>query len=321
MKAAVYYQNGPSDVFRYEEVDNPECLDHEVCIDIKVISVEGGDLLNRARGTLTALPHIVGYQAAGTITQVGSTVQGLQVGDRVISIDMYGSYAEKRTAPAQTVWKIPDTLSMEAAACIPVAFGTAHDCLFEFGRLKAGEHVLIQGGAGGVGLAAIQMAKRAGAVVYTTASSDLKLQRLISEYDVDYGINYVKTDLVQEITSATQGRGVNLVIDPVAGKVLNQSVRCLGYRGRVIIVGNADRDSSLIDAFALTALNQSIQGVFLGAEMNTDRGKQMIQQCIDRVASGELNAVIDKTFSLSDAAKAHSYVESRRAFGRVLLVP
>ena len=132
------------------------------------------------------------------------------------------------------------------AACVPIPFGTADDCLFEFGRLQKGESVLIQGGAGGVGLAAIQLAKRAGARVFATASSDAKLDRL-RDFGMDEGINYARGDLVAAVMRATDNRGVNLVVDPVGGDVLAQSLKIIGYRGRVVTVGNASRGERSYD--------------------------------------------------------------------------
>jgi len=216
---------------------------------------------------------------------------------------------------------VPEGLSIEEAACIPIPFGTADDCLFEFGRLQSGETVLVQAGASGVGLAAIQLAKRAGATVFTTASNEDKLGRL-AELGADHGINYTATNFVDEVRRLTEGRGVDLVVDSVGGHVLAGSLQSLAYRGRCITVGNAGREQGeKFDISSLGAGNQSLTGVFLGAEIITDRVQQMIGQHIADVAKGELKVIVDRTFPLSDAAAAHAYLESRQAFGRVLLIP
>jgi NADPH2:quinone reductase len=207
-----------------------------------------------------------------------------------------------------------------AAAAIPVPFGTAHDCLFEFGKLKAGETVLVQAGASGVGIAAIQLAKRAGARVFATASSDDRLERL-KPYGLDEGINYRTSDLVQRVMQLTDNQGVNLVVDSVGGSTLQKSILSLGYRGRVSMVGAAGREAMQVDVSSLMGGNRSLSGVFLGAEIGTDRVHNMIQQMIDEAASGALKVLIDKTFPLSEAAAAHAYIESRKAVGRVLLIP
>jgi len=320
MKAAVYYETGSPQVFRYETVGDPECAAHGIVIDVKAISIEGGDVLNRAGGAMTQRPHIVGYQAAGIVRAVGAQAQRFAVGDRVVTVGADGSHAAQRAVAEATAWKIPDTLDLEVAACAPIPFGTADDCLFEFGRLVHGESVLVQGGAGGVGIAAIQLAKRAGARVLATASSAEKLDRL-RDYGMDVGIDYVRDDLVAAVMKATDQRGVNLVVDPIGGDVLAASLRAAGYRGRIVTVGNASRGERLYDVRSLGMQNQSLTGVFLGAEITTPRVRRMIERHLADLAQGTLKMPIDARYPLADAAAAHAHIESRRAFGRVLLVP
>ena len=320
MKAAVYYRTGDPEVLTYEDVPDPELRPGGVLIAVEAISIEGGDTLNRLGGAMTATPHIVGYQCAGTIQAVGADVTDRAVGQRVVATMASGSHAALVSVPAGGTWPIPDGLDLVAAACVPIAFGTADDCLFEFGRLQAGETVLIQAGAGGVGIAAIQLAKRAGATVLATASSAEKLDRLRA-YGLDEGINYATTDFADEARRITGGRGVDLVLDSV-GSTLAGSIRALAYRGRISYVGNAGRDSTLLDVSALMAGNQSICGVFLGAELFAGtRARDNIARLLDLVASGELEVVVDRTFPLAEAAAAHAHMEDRKAFGRVVLVP
>ena len=181
--------------------------------------------------------------------------------------------------------------------------------------------MLIQGGGGGVGLAAIQLAKRAGARVLATASSAAKLDRLV-EFGMDEGINYRDADLVTEVMRITEGRGCDLVVDPVGGDVLQQSLAALGYRGRAVSVGNASRGGRELDISGLGQGNRSLTGVFLGAELaNGDRAYNMIARHLDDIAAGELRVEIDRSFPLAEAAAAHTYIESRAAVGRVTLVP
>ncbi|MFA7263780.1 MAG: zinc-binding alcohol dehydrogenase family protein [Caulobacter sp.] len=320
MKAAVYYENGPPDVLKYEDVPDPVCHPKGVIIRVLAVSIEGGDTLNRWRGPLVTRPHIVGYQASGEIVEVGAEVTHLKVGQKVATVDGFGSHAELRPVPARNCWPIPDSLDPRHAAVIPVAFGTAHDCLFEFGRLKAGETVLVQAGASGVGLAAIQLAKRAGARVLATASSDARLEKL-KAYGLDHGINYTKEAVPEAVMKITDNKGVNLVVDSVGGPTLQGSIQSLGYRGRVSMVGQAGREPMVVDVGSLMGGNRSLSGVFLGAEIMTDRAHDMIQGLIEDAAKGEIKVVIDREFPLSEAAAAHAYIESRQAVGRVLLIP
>ena len=322
MKAAVYDETGGPEVLRYDEVPDPVVRPGGVVVEVGAVGVQGGDLLHRQSGDLPSAPHIVGYQAAGVVREVGEGVEGLAVGQPVVATMFAGSHAELVSVPAASVWPLPDGLSVRDAAGVPIEFATAHDCLFEFGGLQPGETVLIQAGAGGVGLAAVQLAKAAGATVMATASSDQRLQRL-REYGLDHPINYRTGDVVGEVMAVTERRGVDLVVDPVGGRVLETSIAALAYRGRISWVGRAGRDDDVPDVWPIAMKNGTLTGVFLGAEMMIQPGRThtLVADLLGRVASGELHVVIDRTYPLAEAADAHRYIESRQAFGRVLLIP
>jgi len=322
MKAAVYYETGAPDVFRYEEVPDPVCQPGGVLIDVKAISIEGGDVLNRAGGEMPSRPHIVGYQCAGIIREVGSQVTDRSVGQAVVVVMPFGSHASLVAVAGQQTFPVPAGLDLQQAACIPIAYGTAHECLFEFGHLKEGELVLIQAGAGGVGLAAIQLAKRAGATVLATASGDEKLERL-KEFGLDHGINYRSGDWVAEGRRLSGGRGVDLVVDSV-GTTIVGSIEATGYRGRIVQVGNAGRaEDRRVDLSLLSQMNRSFTGVFFGGALmfEPQRGRPLVERLIGEVANGALKVVVDRTYPLAEAAAAHAYIESRQAFGRVVLIP
>lgn len=319
MKAAVYYENGPPSVLQYEDIPDPVCHPKGVIIRVEAISIEGGDTLNRLGGILHERPHVVGYQAAGEIIEVGAEVSHLSVGQKVTTVHGHGSHAELRAVPARNAWPIPDGLDVKRAAAVPVPFGTADDCLFEHGKLAGGGSVLVQAGSSALGLAAIQLAKQAGALVIATASSDDKLARLAA-LGVDHGVNYKTEDLVKEVRKLTGDRGVDVAVDPV-GTTLTESIACLAYRGRVALVGRAGREPIRIDPTLLMGGNQSLHGVFLGAEIMTDRVHDMIARHLAQVAAGTLKVIIDSEFPLREASKAHAHIESRKAFGRVLLIP
>ncbi|MDO8409651.1 MAG: zinc-binding alcohol dehydrogenase family protein [Phenylobacterium sp.] len=321
MKAAVYYENGGPEVLKYEEIPDPTCHPKGVIIRVEAIAIEGGDTLNRWRGPLMTNPHVVGYQAAGEIIEIGSEVTNVRVGQKVATVNNWGSHAELRSVPARNCWPVPDGFDLRKAAAIPVTFGTAHDCLFEFGRMKKGETVLVQAGASGVGVAAIQLAKRAGAgLILATASSDERLEKL-KRLGLDHGINYTRDDVVKEVKRLTDNKGVDVVVDSVGGSTLQGSINSLAYRGRVSMVGAAGREPMVVDVGTMMGGNRALSGVFLGAEIGTDRVHDNIQQLIEDAAKGELEVIIDKEFPLSDAAGAHAYIESRQAVGRVVLVP
>ncbi|MEP6872643.1 MAG: zinc-binding alcohol dehydrogenase family protein [Anaerolineaceae bacterium] len=322
MKAAVYYQTGDPSVFKYEEVPDPVCGPFGVVFDVKAVGIQGGDTLNRRGGEMATHPHIVGYQASGIIREVGTNVTDRSPGQAVVATMPFGSHATLVGSSARSTYLLPSGMSLEEAAAVPIEFGTADDCLFEFGHLQAGETVLVQAGGGGVGLAAIQLAKRAGATVLATASSDDKLERL-RPFGMDHGINYRNENFVAKTMQLTEGRGVNLVVDSVGGKTLEGSIATLAYRGRVSWVGNAGREEMIPDTRALMGKNASLNGVFLGAEMTAQapRCRAMIERLRAVIARGELKVVIARRFPLSQAAEAHAYIEGRGAFGRVLLIP
>ncbi len=322
MKAAVIFENGNPDVLRYEDVPDPVCPDGCVVVDVEAISIEGGDLLARAASPPASTPHIVGYLCAGTVIEVGAGVERPAIGENVVALNADGSHAEKRAVPAVMTWPVPEGLDAASAACIPVAFGTAQECLFTAANLKKGQTVLIHAGAGGVGMAAIQLAKQAGATVISTASSDEKLERL-GPLGLDHGINYARQSFVEEVRELTDGRGVDVVLDAIGGKNLVDGIDALANRGTIVSVGVAARAGSTIEASSLWTKNNTLRGVYLGGALLAEypRVHQMIGDLIERVAAGELHVEIDRSFKLSEAAAAHAYLEGRTAFGRVVMTP
>ncbi len=271
---------------------------------------------------MPSAPHVVGYLAAGTISDVSAGVESRAVGDRVVTLNAAGSHASKRAVPALSTWPIPDGVDAARAACIPVAYGTAQECLFTARNLQAGQAVLMHAGAGGVGMAAIQLAKQAGATVISTASSDEKLERL-KEFGLDHGINYASESFVDRTRELTDGRGADVILDSVGGQNLVDSIGALAYRGMLVSVGVAGRAGSNIEARDLWAQNNALRGVFLGGALMTEypRVHAMIADLFGRVADGGLRVEIDRTFPLAEAPAAHAYIESRQAFGRVVMTP
>ena len=228
MKAAVYYENGGPDVFRYEEVPDPQLHRKGVLIDVKAVAIEGGDILNRAGGALTSKPHIVGYNCAGVIREVGANVTDRKPGDRVTAMMASGSHAAVVSVPATSTWLVPEGCSIEAAAGVPVSWGTANDCLFEFGRLKAGETMLVQAGTSGVGIACVQLAKRAGASVHRDIV-ERRQARAAQAVRHGHGRSTTRSGDLGRRRAQGDGRpGRDLVVDSVGGKTLEGSLVCLG---------------------------------------------------------------------------------------------
>ncbi|MGH9080236.1 MAG: quinone oxidoreductase family protein, partial [Acidimicrobiales bacterium] len=177
-------------------------------------------------------------------------------------------------------------------------------------------------GASGVGIAAIQLAKRAGATVLATASSQARLDRLIP-LGLDHGIDYTREDFVESVRGLTEGRGADVVIDSIGGPTLQKSLHCLAYRGRCVSFGDAGRElAGTLDISTLRGNNQTLVGYFLGAELFLGpRAHAMIAAHLTDIAAGLLQVVIDRRYPLEQAGEAHAYIESRQAFGRVVLIP
>ncbi len=322
MKAAIFDEIGPPEVLRYADIEAPALRPGGVLMEVRAIGIQGGDLINRREGRGLDQPHVVGYQASGIVREIGDGVTSFTPGQRVVAMMMKGSHAELASVSARKVWALPDTVSFEDAAALPVEFGTASDCLFEFGHLQPGETVLVQAGSGGVGLAAIQLAKAAGATVLSTSVADGRLERLAS-YGVDHGIDYTQVDVAQEVLRLTEGKGADLVVDPIGGRTLEGSIAALAYRGRISWIGNAGRDVEPPRVWPLMEKNGALTAVFFAMEQSRQpqRTYDLIAGLIARVGTGELKAVLDRSFALSDAVEAHRYVETGMAFGRVLMIP
>ena len=208
---------------------------------------------------------------------------------------------------------------MAAAAALPIAFGTAHHCLFARGGLKSAETVLIQAGAGGVGIAAIQLAHRAGATVISTVSGAERTNRLIA-LGLDHAIDHRTADVVAEVVRLTEGRGVDLVIDPV-GTTLQTSLATLRPEGRLVFVGNAGGTKLELDLWPALQANQSLFGIFMGTQFEKPEVHGTVARMLEQAAVGELDVVIDRAFPLAAAAEAHACAEGSSRLGRIILIP
>lgn len=319
MKAILYDHPGPPDVLRLAEVPDPVCAPDGVLIRIEAIAIEGGDLIQRASMPMPHPGYVLGYAAAGEVIAVGSAVTDRHVGQKVTSFDMGGSHAELRAVAASRTWPIPGGLDMAAAAALPISFGTAHHCLFARGALRRGETVLIQAGAGGVGVAAIQLAQRAGATVLATVSGADRVQRL-SGLGLDHAIDHRQVDVAHEVARLTQGQGVDLCVDPV-GTTLQASLAALRAEGRLVFVGNAGGAVLDVDLWPALQGNQSLLGVFMGTQFEKPEVYLTVARMLAQAAAGELAVVVDRTFALADAAQAHAHAHGASRLGRVVLMP
>jgi len=319
MKAAVYDVEGAPGVLKYVDIPDPVTGPDDILISVEAISIEGGDLINRRS---TPPPHpswIVGYAAAGTVIAVGSKVSSRRVGDRVAAFNMQGSHAERWAVPAERTWLIPDGVDTAEAAVLPISFGTAHHCLFTRGMLRHGETVLIQAAAGGVGLAAVQLASQAGATVIAVASGTQRRSRLL-ELGAHHVVDRAENNVVDSVRQYTHGTGVDLVIDPV-GTTLPASLSALAPQGRLVFVGNAGGGSLTVDLWPPMQSNQTLMGVFMGPLFEKPGVRASVDDMLQALAAGRIRVVIDRIFPLASAAAAHEFAETAKPLGRIVMKP
>jgi NADPH:quinone reductase-like Zn-dependent oxidoreductase len=324
MKAVVINEYGDESVLAYQDMPDPTAGPDEVLIRVRAASINRGDFGRRA-GFFQAGPPplIIGWDIAGDVVEVGPEVSGLHPGQRVVSQVMGGGYAELAVAPADATVPMPDGISYEAAASLPVAWLTAWIALLDTAGLREGETALVQSVSSGVGMAGVQVAKKiAGAsLVFTTAGSDEKCKRGLT-LGADYAINYSVEDFETEVLQKTRGRGVDVALDMIGGETFAKTQRCLAEGGRLVSVGRAGGIGGEVDQDLAQRRGHRITTGWL---VFTIKPRQQLSaalaEIMDAVAAGNLDPLVDRVFPLSEAAEAHRYLAGRKQFGKVLLRP
>lgn len=319
MKAAVYDRIGGPEVLGFVDRPDPVAGPSEVLIRVKAISIEGGELLMRQMLDPGPDPAVPGYSAAGEVVAVGSAVSGFAPGDRVASFATHGSYAELRAVPAATCWHIPAGADLLTAAAFPTAFGTA-GLAMQLADVRAGETVLVQGAAGGVGLALVQMAAQTGARVIGTSTSAASLD-LLKDYGLDEGIVAGDRPTDELVRERLGGQGVDVMIDNVGGDALQVGLQTLSEGGRAVVVSVGGKGSPMIDSRHVLSRRLSVFGCFLMPVLGEPAVQRIIHEALQGLAEGRLKIPVDRVFPLSDAAGAHAHAEQRGRFGRVFMVP
>lgn len=341
MKAVVFHEQGGINELRYEEVPVPVIAPSEVLVEVKACAVNYLDICaRRDRPEVQPFPHILGSDIAGDVVEVGANVRDVAVGERVVlspciscgqcedclngdenmcdfqailGFQTNGGYAEYVKAPAKNVIPVSSGVAYASAASIPTAYLTAWHMLISRAQIRPGESILILSAGSGVGSAALQISKLCGATVIATASTDEKLERA-RQMGADFTINYTQTDFSKAAKEATDGRGVDIVLEHVGAATWEKSVASLAKNGRLVTCGVTTGNIAPIDIRKIYQKQLTILGSALGSisELRT----------IMRLAEGgKLSPIVDRVLPLQAAAEAHRILENRENFGKICLCP
>jgi len=308
------------------EVARPQPGEHQVLVRVSAAGINRADL-NAAKGTGVASADAygkpIGMEWAGEVVEVGQNVSGIRVGDAVMCSGT-GGYAEYAVTDQGRVMPVPEGMSMEQAAVLPLALLTAHDALITNGQLKAGESVLVQGASSAVGLMSLQIARLKGANVIIGTSTNEDRRGQLYPFGATLVLDPRSADWSDEVLRATDGGGVNVTIDMVSGAAINAGMRCSALRGRIVNVGRLGGTSAdfNFDLHAARRLN------YIGVTFRT-RSLQEIRDIVSRmrddlwdaVSDGTLSLPIDKSYALDDAVAAHARMRANEHFGKLVLLP
>ena len=322
MKAIRVNEFGPPSQMRLVDLASPKPAAGQVRIGVRASSVNFADIL-MVQGLYQEkppFPFTPGSEVAGDILEVGEGVKHLKVGMRVAALAGIGGFAEEVVTAAETVIPIPDNMPYTEAAAFTIVYGTSHVGLAHRAQLKTGETLLVHGAAGGVGLTAVELGKLMGATVIATASSEEKLA-LTRAYGADFTINYTEEDFRTRVKEITKGKGANVIYDPVGGDVFDQSLRCIAWEGRLLVVGFASGRIPKAPANLALVKNCSIVGLFWGAYSKNDPPVLLssLQTLMGWYAEGKLKPHISATFPLEQVADAMDMLSSRKATGKVVI--
>ena len=335
MRSVWITRSGPPEVLEVRDGPDPEPKDGEVLIRVRGSGVNFADVMARLGLYPDAPPRpcVVGYEVAGTVERLGNGVNGrFSVGQRVVALTRFGGYAEAVAVPERQVFPLPETMSFEAGAAVPVNYLTAVLMLRHFGTVHAGERVLVHAAAGGVGVAAIQLCKLAGAEVIGTASASK--HETLRAMGVRHAIDYRTQDFEEEVKRITEGRGVDLALDATGN--FRKSYRCLAPLGRLVCFGISGASTGVspnrlaalrrlatlpwFHPIALMNANKAVIGVNLGHLWDRiDMLRREMLGLLADCAAGHLEPKVGKTFPLTEAAVAHRYIQERQNIGKVIL--
>lgn len=312
MKAVYITEYGEPDKLTYGDIPEPQIDREEVLVRVRACSLNRREMFVRegSHGTRTSLPYVMGMEGAGDVVQVGEDVPNIRVGEKVFG-GMRGAYAEYAKSHYMNLYTLPDGMSYEEGSTVHTVFPTAWHLLVCRAKVALGEDVLIMAAGSGVGIAAIQVAKLAGCRVFTTASTDEKLDKA-KALGADVAINYREGNFSQKVLELTDGQGVDLVLDHIGAPVWEQCFASIKRGGRFINCGVTAGYRAELHLGQLWTKDLTIMG-------SSGRAREDMPKILPLLARGKLKAVIAKTFPLEQAAEAHEVMEASDFFGKIVL--
>jgi len=322
MKAVLCKAYGPASTLSLEETADPVAKDNEVVIDVHAAGVNFPDtlIIEGKYQVKPPFPFSPGGEAAGVVASVGSKVTHLKPGDRVMGLTGYGGFAEKVAAAGTQVLPMPDDMDFVTAAGFSMTYGTSMHALAQRGNLQPGETLLVLGASGGVGLAAVEIGKAMGARVIAAASSDEKLE-VARQAGADELINYSEGELKEQVKALTGGQGADVIYDPVGGDLFDQSMRCINWRGRLLVVGFASGRIPELPANLALLKGAAVVGVFWGAfaKREPQANLENFQQLFRWYSEGKLKPLVSQTFEMNQYEAALTTLTTRQAVGKIVI--
>lgn len=322
MKAVLCKAHGPARDLVLEDVASPTPKKNEILLDVHAASVNFPDtlIIEGKYQFQPPLPFSPGGEAAGVVAVAGESAGGFKVGDRVMALTGWGSFAEQVAVAAYNVLPIPEGMDFVTASAFGMTYGTSMHALRQRGQLQPGETLLVLGASGGVGLAAVEIGKAMGARVIAAASSAEKLQTAKAA-GADELIDYSQNSLKDEIKRLTGGKGVDVIYDPVGGDLFDQAVRGLAWNGRLLVVGFASGRIPELPANLVLLKGAAVLGVFWGsfAQRQPADNAANFQQLFAWFAEGKLKPLVSKTYPLAEAGVAIGELAGRKAVGKLVV--
>jgi NADPH2:quinone reductase len=322
MKALLCTAWGGPEALGIGELPSPSPGSGDILVGIRACGLNFADTL-MIQGKYQERPDFPfspGLEIAGEVLETGSGVDDFAPGDRVIALCGHGGLAERVVVASGNAVHLPQGMDFVTAAGFAVVYGTAHVGLERRARLQPGEVLLVHGAAGGVGLAAVEVGRRMGATVIATASSEEKLA-LAKAHGAQHGINYREENFRDRVKALTDGRGADVIFDPVGGEVFDQSIRCINWEGRLLVIGFASGTIPDLPVNLTLVKNMSVVGVYWGAYRKRDSAvlQQSWQQLLEWFAEGALSPHISATYPLAQTPAALTSLMERRATGKVVV--